>query len=204
VRTGDTWALKATFQESASPAYGEFGKAVAISNNLAIVSSAFIAPFRKGDGRITRFSVDGNTLTQLGPQTVYWPEDRPGYSSFGEKVIITPSYVFVSAPNRHNFIPSPDIIDEGAFTSLSWVFAFPRQGANGLSAPVALAAYDRDHLPPPEFDLPLPYFSFVRYGSDIAVSGSTLAVGSELFKVLGKPKIEEGRVYTYDIPPWTP
>jgi hypothetical protein len=44
----------------------------------------------------------------------------------------------------------------------------------------------------------------VHYTLDIAASGSTLAVGSELFKVVGKPKLEEGRVYTYDIPASTP
>jgi hypothetical protein len=157
-----------------------------------------------GSGQIIRFAVNGNQLTQLGPQEINWPFDLWGYEGLGDSVVITPSYVFASAPARRGFIPWTDTLTNGAWTPMSWVLAFPRQGATGLTGPVRIATYDHDRVPPPESELPLPYYQDVHFGSDIAVSGSTLIVGSELFKAPTKPKLEEGRVYSYDIPPWTP
>jgi hypothetical protein len=204
IRTGDSWALKETFEENANPQHGMFGQAVAISSNLAIVSSHLWRGDGLGQGQIIRFSVNGSTITQLGPQVVSWPFDAWGYEGLGETVVITPSYVFASAPSRLGFIPWTDTYTNGAWTPMSWVMAFPRRGANELIGPVAIPTYDHDRGAPPELDQPLPYYLNVRFGSDIAVSGSTLIVGSELFRVPTKPKIEEGRVYAYDIPPWTP
>jgi hypothetical protein len=157
-----------------------------------------------GMGQIIRFSVNGNTITQLGAVEVNWPFDLPGYESLGERVVITPSYVFASAPGRSNFIPWTDSYTNGGFTTFSWVLAFPRQGANDLLGHVRIGSFDPARVPPPEFDQPIPYYQDVHFGSDLAVSGSTLVVGSELFRVAAKPKIEEGRVYAYDIPPWSP
>jgi hypothetical protein len=201
VRTGDTWALKETFQETGDTQHGQFGKAVAISSDLAIVSGYYWAGDAQGHGQIIRFAVNGNNLTQLGRYAMYWPFDWWGYADFGEKVVITPSYVFVSAPARNQFIAWNDASTSGTYTPMSWVMALPRRGATEFGNTQALASYDHSNLPPPEWDIPLPYYTDVRYGSDIAVSGSTLVVGSEMFRVPGKAKIEEGRVYAYDIPP---
>ena len=204
VRTGDTWALKETFEENSDPRHGSFGRAVAISSDLAIVSSHLWRADGLGSGQIIRFAVNGNKLTQLGPVDIYWPVDVPGYQGLGETVVVTPSYVFASAPARNSFIPWSDNNTNGSWTAMSWVMAFPRKGANELMRPVTLATYDHDRAPPQGTDGTIPYYLFARYGSDIATSGSTLVVGSELFHVQTKPKLEEGRVYTYDIPPWTP
>ena len=204
VRTGDSWALKETFQEDANPRHGSFGRAVAISSDLAIVSSHLWREDGLGEGQIIRFAVNGNKLTQLGPQAIYWPVDVWGYEGLGETVVITPSYVFASAPARIGFIPWQDSYTNGAWTPVSWVMAFPRQGANELMRPVTIATYDHERAPPQGTDGVIPYYFNVRFGSDIAASGSTLVVGAELFHVPTKPKLEEGRVYAYDIPPWTP
>lgn len=177
---------------------------MAISSNLAIVSAHFWRGDGTGQGQIIRFSVNGSTLTQLGQQDFLWPVDQWGYESFGEKVVITPSHVFVSAPARRDFIPWTDSYTNGTFTDVGWLFAFPRQGANGLTNPQGYSAFDHSRAGPPGSDLPLPYYRDVHYTSDIAASGATLVVGSELFRVVGKPRLEEGRVYTYDIPASTP
>src|SRR3569833_937627 len=117
VRTGDTWAMKATVKELATPANGRFGNAVAISSDLAVVSADY-TDGAVGQGQIIRLAVNDKTLTYLGREEFYTAFDAQPYEGFGEKIIITPTHVFVSAPARRQFL-SP----------LGWTYVFPREGA---------------------------------------------------------------------------
>jgi len=188
IRAGNMWSLRRTFHEFANPYNGQFGNAVAISSDLAVVSANY-TDGGVGQGQIIRFAVNGNTLSYLGREEFYTPFDAQPYEGFGEKIIITPANVFVSAPARRQ-----------SFSALGWVYAFPREGATELGQPSRFTSYDKARMPPEGEDLPVPYYLWTHFGSDIAVTGSTLVVGAEQFHVPGKPAIVEGRLFSYDIP----
>ncbi len=46
------------------------------------------------------FGTNGTTWTQLPPLTWYESYERFGYADLGRKIVITPNYVYVSAPGN--------------------------------------------------------------------------------------------------------
>jgi hypothetical protein len=190
-RSGDTWTLKQQIEEAVpeNERHHNFGTTVAISSDLALVSAAARDEMRETDGTVIVFGTNGTTWSQVGPLIPVKPFDYPPYAGYGKKIIITPNYVFASAPE-----------DWTAQGGVGVVFAFKRSGGTTF-APGTWWLEPWQPLPPGAPPEAQARYGFGHYGADFAVADSTLVIGSPTRFVEGKPLLEKGLVSVYEIPP---
>jgi hypothetical protein len=190
-KTGDVWSFKQAIEETGAQKHWGFGKTVALSNNLALVAAEYRDEERYHDGMVIAFGTNGTTWTQVGPVTFYQPVETLGYVDFGRRIIITPNYVYVTAPG----VWSPRHQNSGT------VYVFRRSGPTGLLAPYHVQPWMP--LPPgtpPEAQGP---YGGGHFGADIAVAGSNLFVGSPTRHVENKALLVNGLLSIYEVPPYT-
>jgi hypothetical protein len=189
-RSGDTWTFKQRIDESGAPEerHRGFGGAVAITNDLALISARARDEVRETDGTVLVFGTDGTTWTQVGPLTPYKPFDFPPFAGYGKKIVITPTKVFVSAPDDWT-------VGNNGQGVVLW---FTRTGGTTFG-PGTGWLQPWMPLPPNVPPEAQGRYCCGHYGADIAVSGSTVVVGSPTRFIENKPLLEKGNVSVYEI-----
>jgi hypothetical protein len=193
VRSGDTWTLRQTIEETEPEFLTNFGYSLAFRDNLLLIAAhGKLTEFDDQEGVVIRYTWNGTQWVRQGPVPFPRGPDTANYEDLGRKIVITNDRVFFAAPARI-----------GRVTTIPLIYAMERLGLDDIR---------QRWLPLRDIDYSVPFdetFGYTQYGdtdfgADLAVSGNTLVVGAPAFSPPEKPALVEGRTTVYTIPPPAP
>ena len=207
VRTGDLWQLRQTLtgtvtwdQPLNEPLHQDaFGGSVARQGNVALIRMAKVykqwRDVKAREGIVLQFTLANGMWTQTGQmEPVPNPERIGGWDRFGDRIILTPTWAFITAPGIVGL--HSDSIEREEQGN---VFAYPRSGTSFLEAEQMTGG---PYVTSPDGDLvAMSGQDGSYYGQDIALMGNTLVVGWPLKRPdLNSPELKTGATAVYQVP----